>query len=111
MRTWFAVIPFAKAFFTLSLVIIPIIRFEKRVLKVTKLFRTEVWRGLSILGCQSPAEQETHYNEEHTCISIYMVVGLQDDETLLRLAMGAGAITGLPGTRGQRRSGGSESGS
>jgi len=34
--------PFAKAFFTLSLVIVPIIRFEKRVLKVTKRFRTAV---------------------------------------------------------------------
>lgn len=42
VRTWFEVIPFAKAFFTLSLVIVPTIRFEKRVLKVTKRFRTAV---------------------------------------------------------------------
>jgi len=42
VRTWFAVIPSAKAFFTLSLVIVPIIRFEKRVLKLTKRFRTAI---------------------------------------------------------------------
>jgi hypothetical protein len=42
VRTWFALMPFAKAFFTLSLVIIPTIRFVKRVLKVTKRFRTAV---------------------------------------------------------------------
>lgn len=42
VHTCFAVIPFAKAFFTLSLVIVPTIRFEKRVLNVTKRFRTAV---------------------------------------------------------------------
>jgi hypothetical protein len=40
-------IPFASALFTLSLVILPTTKFGKRYFRVTKRFKTAVWRGLS----------------------------------------------------------------
>lgn len=50
--TWSAVIPFAKAFRTLSRVIEPTTRFGKRYFNDTNKFKTAVCNGLSAQICK-----------------------------------------------------------
>jgi len=51
--TWSAVIPFAKAFRTLSRVIEPTTRFAKRYFNETNKFKTAVCNGLSAQMCKT----------------------------------------------------------
>lgn len=70
-RTWSAVMPFIKAFLTLSLVIMPTIRFGKRYLSDTKRFKTAVCKGLSGISPIAVNDGWTLKNHTYLCRHIF----------------------------------------